>query len=219
MVERQVFFLEANTFILSTETSTSMLDQLQGILRQQRMLEDIPEKDKAPTLSGGTEEQRLLVWLRNSRPYLHRDTLVPSKTKTASSVSPGRARLYAIPLWREQEGRPSREQLDHTQSMLLKEITWLTQHLEGLRIIMQSEPWGYDLLIALNSRQRGLVQLSVQLPPSYPSDRLYLRSVLGVDSIVHEINQGYLRLFPPISLTTVVRIVRYALGDGENGNI
>lgn len=228
-MERQASFLETNTFILSTETATSILEQLQGILRQQRMLEDIPERERPPTMSGGTEEQRLLSWLRSSRPYLGRDTSLPSPSSsttmtivtklTTLPLPPGQTRLHAIPLWREQEGGPSREQLEHTRTMLVKEIDWLTHHLEGVRIIMQSEPWGYDLLVSLNNCQGRLAQISVQLPPSYPSERLYIRSIRGADSIVHDINQGYLRIFSPISLTAVVRIFKYALGDGGDDNV
>lgn len=200
-MERQASLLEAGAFVMSAETAASMLEQLQRILRQQHMLDDAPGRERPSASSGGTEgEQRLLAWLRSSRPQLHRD---PSSGKEG--------RLYSTPLW----GEPGNEQSPRAQAMLSEEVRWLAGHIEGTRIIMRSEPWGYDLLVSLEGRRGQSLQVSVQLPLSYPSDRLCLRSLSGADSVVEDIHRGCLRIFAPISLTAIVRIIRHAMLEGE----
>lgn len=191
--------------MISAETAASALEQLQGILRQQRLLEDVPDKDRLLATSGDTGERQLLSWLRSSRPHLRH-----------GPVSTTRTCRFNVPLWGEPgEWEPEGERVQQSRAMLSEEVHWLTEHLEGTAIILQTEPWGHDLLVSLGTGQGQSAQISVQLPRIYPSARICLRSISGADSVIHDIHRGYLPVFAPISLTAIVRIVRHAIGSGS----
>lgn len=97
-----------------------------------------------------------------------------------------------------------------TEKYLRSELAWLAIQHPRLRFILRAEGWGYDLLLNLDGHE-----LAMQLPLVYPSERIYIQGRRSdvASQFVRDYEQQAFHIFPPVSLTTLLKVFSHRLAE------
>jgi CYTH domain-containing protein len=193
---------------MNSTTIGNIVEKMRNVVRLSNSTY-VVDQHTGSSVSGAlsdVEKQLATWWGAHQRGGRISNMIVPALT--GSSVSSRVRRIHH-----------NRTALDGGCSELLRSELAYIKKAFSMESIMQTSPWGYEILLQLKP---SLIELHIELPGDYPSEQCFLEighvPIASSDGtsdptsepqlrIVQQIINGDIRIFQPITLITLVNII------------